>query len=112
MTRNWIVASAALVVFLVVVLFEVDFNPVFSLPRTVERLDARQAARFEQCVSERTDQATRDALHAADNPDVQTLMIRMRQKDAIAGCRERFPELRVTVQLPLRINLIDLEWRF
>lgn len=112
MSRYRITAGAAVFLILIVALFEVHLDPVVSLPRTVERPDRDQAARYEQCVAELTNEATRRALEAADNPDVQSLMIRMRQKDAIEECRDRFPERYVTVEEPLRINLIDLKWRF
>lgn len=111
MLRNRIIGVAALLAVLVPLLFEVKFNPQFSLPRTVERADGGQEARYEQCVAERTDEATRQAFEAADNPDVQSLMIRMQQKEAITDCREQFPERRVDVDEPLRVNVLDLRWR-
>lgn len=107
-----IIASIAAVAALVTLFVEIRFAPAYSPPRTFLRPDPHQTARFEQCVTELTDTATREALDAADNPDVQTLMIRMRQKEAIGDCRKRFPERSVTVEEPLRINLIDLQWRY
>ncbi|MEX2496773.1 MAG: hypothetical protein WD448_11830 [Woeseia sp.] len=112
MGRYGIIAMAAGLAGLLAMLFELHFNPVFSLPRTVEQADAEQRDRYDACVSNITDRATREALEAADNPDVQSLMIRMRQKEAVSECRERFPQRVVTVEEPLRINLIDLEWRY
>jgi hypothetical protein len=100
------------VVLLIPVFFEVAFNPQFALPRTVQRPDVTQEDRYEQCVAMRTDEATREALEAADNPDVQSLMIRMRQKAALADCRTDFPQQQVDVDEPLRINLLDFRWRF
>ena len=102
------ITSAALML----VLFEVEIDPQLSLPRTVERPDAEQEARYDRCVDARTDEATRQAFEAADNPDVQSLMIRMQQQEAITDCRQRFPDRRVDVEEPLRINIIDLRWRF
>ena len=110
--RNRIIGIAIAIAALTVVLFEIEIEPQFSLPRTVERADAGQEARFERCVDDRTDEATRQAFEAADNPDVQSLMIRMQQQEAIADCRQRFPERRVDVEEPLRIDIIDLRWRF
>ena len=107
-----IIVIFAVVVVLVPVLFEVRFDPQFALPRSVERPDAEQEARFRQCVADQTNEATRRAFEAADNPDVQSLMIRMRQKEALAECREAFPQLLVEVEEPLRIKILDLEWRF
>ncbi|MGH8166256.1 MAG: hypothetical protein ACREQ1_03410 [Woeseiaceae bacterium] len=110
--RNRLIGIAITVAALTLVLFEVEIDPQFSLPTTVERPDDGQEARFERCVDDRTDEATRRAFEAADNPDVQSLMIRMEQQEAIADCRGRFPEQRVDVEEPLRINIIDLRWRF
>jgi hypothetical protein len=112
MTRNRIIAAIAVVVLLVPVMFEVEFNPRFALPRTVTEADAAQETRYRQCVAEQTDLATREALRTADNPDVQSLMIRMRQSEATTECRARYPEQQAEVQEPLTINLLDLRWRF
>jgi hypothetical protein len=51
-------------------------------------------------------------LRTADNPDVQSLMIRMRQTEAVSECRTRYPERQVQLREPLRVNLVDLRWRF
>lgn len=112
MTPKPLFVALAAVALVVPVLFEVDFNPRFALPRTVARADGAQEARYHQCVSERTDQATREALEAADNPDVQSLMIRMRQHEATTECRARHPQQMVEIREPLSINLVDLHWRF
>lgn len=93
-------------------LFEVRLRPEFSLPREIEKPDPAQEARFERCVGTRTDAATRRAFEAADNPDVQSLMIRMQQKEAIDRCRREYPERRISVSEPLRVNLVDLSFRF
>lgn len=112
MLGNRVIAVVLVLVLLVPVFFEVAFNPQFALPRTVQRPDAAQEERYEECVDRRTDEATREALGAADNPDVQSLMIRMRQKEALADCRAKFPQQQVDVEEPFRINLLDFRWRF
>lgn len=112
MTRNRIIVALATVVLLVPVMFEVELNPRFALPRTVARADTAQETRYRQCLSEQTDLATREALRTADNPDVQSLMIRMRQNEAATECRARFPERQVELEEPLSINLVDFRWRF
>lgn len=93
-------------------LFEVRLRPEFSLPREVEKPDPAQEARYERCVDARTDEATRRAFEAADNPDVQSLMIRMQQKEAVDRCRREYPERRIRVSEPLRFNLVDVSFRF
>jgi len=101
-----------MVVLLVPLLVEVQWNPQFATPRMVARADQAQEARYEQCVTDQVDEATRQALSAADNPDVQSLMIRMRQKEVLAYCRLQHPERLVDVEEPLRVNLLDFRWRF
>lgn len=93
-------------------LFEVRLRPEFSLPREIEKADPAQEALYERCVAERTDEATRRAFEAADNPDVQSLMIRMQQEEAIDQCRREYPEQRIRVSEPLRLDLVDLSFRF
>lgn len=93
-------------------LFEVRLRPEFSLPREIEKADPAQEALYERCVDARTDEATRRAFEAADNPDVQSLMIRMQQKEALDRCRREYPERRISVSEPLRVNLVDLSFRF
>jgi len=110
-SRRWLTGLLA-VVLLVPVLFEVQWNPQFAMPGTVARADEVQEARYRQCVTEQVDEATRQALAAADNPDVQSLMIRMQQKEALADCRLQHPARMVDVDEPLRFNLLDFQWRF
>jgi hypothetical protein len=104
-----LVAFACVIVF---ALFDVRLRPEFSLPREVETADPAQEARYRRCVDERTDEATRRAFEAADNPDVQSLMIRMQQKEAIDRCRHEYPERRISASEPQRLNLVDLSFRF
>ena len=106
------IAAVLVVVMLVPALFEVRWNPQFALPQSVARADDAQEARYARCVADRVDEATRHALAAADNPDVQSLMIRMRQKEALADCRMQYPERLLQVEEPLRINVLDFRWRF
>lgn len=110
-TRRWL-GTLLVAVLLIPVLFELQWNPQFALPRKVPRVDEVQEARYRECVNEQVDEATREALSAADNPDVQSLMIRMRQKEVLAECRLRHPARMVDFDEPLRINLLDLRWRF
>lgn len=110
--RNRIIVALVIVVVLVPLMFDVELDPRFSLPHSVTRADAAQETRYRQCVSRQTDQATREALDAADNPDVQSLMIRIRQNEAATECRNRHPERQIQVDEPFSFNLVDLRWRF
>lgn len=114
MARTWriIAALATSACVIVFALFEVRLRPELALPQETERADPAQEARYERCVAERTDEATRRAFASADNPDVQGLMIRMQQKEAIDECRRAYPEQRRRVHEPLRVNLVDFSWRF
>jgi hypothetical protein len=107
-----IIACTVLAVLLLVVFFDMEVKPEFAWPQETEVADPQQEARFDACVEQITDEATRQALAEADNPDVQSLMIRMRQKEALQDCRRRFPVQSTTLHEPLRINLIDIHWRF
>jgi hypothetical protein len=112
--RKWrlIATLAMLACVIVFAFFEVRLHPEFSLPREVEKPDPAREALYERCVAERTDEATRRAFEAADNPDVQSLMIRIQQMEAIEQCRRQYPEEWIRVSEPLRLNLIDLSLRF
>lgn len=110
-TRRWL-AGLLVASLLVPILFDVRWNPQFAMPQTVARSDEAQEAKYRDCVTDQVDEATRHALAAADNPDVQSLMIRMQQKEALVDCRLRYPERQVDVHEPLRINLLDFRWRF
>jgi len=103
---------ATLACVIVSALFEIRLRPEFSLPREIEKADPAQEARYQRCVDALTDEATRRAFEAADNPDVQSLMIRMQQKEAIDRCRHEYPERRISVSEPLRFNLVDVSLRF
>lgn len=78
----------------------------------MQKPDPEQEARYEKCVDQQTDDATRQAFEQADNPDVQNLMIRMRQNAALEDCRRQYPPQQVIVHEPLHFNLVDLDWRF
>lgn len=104
--------TAVLICVLLFACFDIRLRPVFSLPHELDKADPEQEARYEQCVDQRTDEATRQAFAQADNPDVQNLMIRMRQDAALSDCRLQYPGRQITVREPLRFNLVDMQWRF
>lgn len=110
MKKVLLIVAAALL--LVPVLFEVDVNPQFSLPREVEQADAGQEARFDECVEEQDRIVHGETFAAIDNPDVQREVLSRRMEEATKQCREQFPRRVVTVSEPFRFNLVDLEFRF
>lgn len=91
--------------------FEVRFEPVFRLPRDVERPDPAQERRYEACFEERDAGIHERAFQTIDNPDVQREYINARRERARAACREQFPQRMATVREPFRFNLVDLEPR-
>lgn len=110
--RTGSIGLAALLIGSIFLLFEVRFSPNFAMPRKVLRPDPAGEERYEACVRNRTDRATREALASADNPDVQGTMIRMSQKRALADCRKLHPERLVEATEPLRMRLFELRWRY
>lgn len=105
-----LVAVAAMIALLIA--FDVQLNPEFALPRTVERPDAAQEAKFAACVAERDGRIHEETFARIDNPDVQREVLAARKADAKRACRAEFPQRTVTVEEPMRINLIDLRPRF
>ena len=105
-----LIASACLV--LLLILFDVDVNPQFSLPADVERPDDAQEALYTACVEEQDRIVHAETFAEVDNPDVQREILIRRMADATRQCREQHPQQTVTVREPFRFNLIDLEFRF
>lgn len=110
MKKALLIVIAALA--LVLALFKVDVNPQFSLPREIEQADARQEARYSECVEEQDRIVHGETFAAIDNPDVQREVLSRRMEEAKKQCRQQFPQRVVTVSEPFRINLVDLEFRF
>lgn len=107
-----VVSIAVLALALLLILFEVDVNPQFAMPRSVERTDAGQEARFDACMDEQDRLIHGETFAAVDNPDVQREILARRMREANGTCREQFPERKVTVEEPFRFNLVDLKPRF
>jgi len=108
--RSVPIAAALLLVLLA--LFEVDFAPRFSLPRSEQRPDPAQEARYTACVEAQEEIIHAETFDRIDNPDVQREILYRRMQQAEAGCREQHPERMMTVEKPLDVNLIDLRWRY
>lgn len=111
MSRKTVV-PIAVVLAIMLVLFDWDFNPEFSLPHEVERLDDEQEGRYAQCVKERDAIIHAETFAAIDNPDVQREVLITRKEQAARECRDRFPERRVRETAPFRFNVVDLRYRF
>lgn len=97
---------------LFLLLFEVSVNPEFALPTDVNVPDPAQEQLYEYCFAVADADIHEQAFGTIDNPDVQREFISMHREDAHASCRQRFPEQLVPLHRGLRVNLIDLRYRF
>lgn len=107
-----VAAFLAITLLLLPLFFEISVNPVFELPGDVRVPDPEQESRFEGCLEERDRQIHKEAFDTIDNPDVQREFISMHRDQARAECRERYPEVMITISRSLRINILDFESRF
>lgn len=94
------------------ILFDVEINPEFSLPREVETLDLKRESLFENCVDERDRLIHAETFGTIDNPDVQREILATEKDKAIRECRQVYPQRRITTREPFRFNVIDLTFRF
>jgi len=102
----------ALALIATVALFDVTIDPRFRLPGTETRIDPEQEARYTACYEEKERRFHEETFERVDNPDVQRELLYRQSQEAKASCREEFPERTIEVELPLDINVVDLEWRF
>lgn len=107
-----IIAILALLTAFLFSLFEISFDPQFSLPGEKRRANPVQEQRFVECFEQRDRAIHERAFGEIDNPDVQKEFITAERKEAGRQCRERFPERLETVHVPLSINLFTLRLRY
>ncbi len=112
MSKTSAILSAAFLLVVTLILFDVDVNPKFSMPRDVETLDLKQESLFGDCVDEKDRIIHAETFGAIDNPDVQREILVTEKERASRKCRELFPESRVTTSEPFHFNLIDLTFRY
>lgn len=110
MKTVFLAAGASLLI--LVLLFDVDIEPQFTMPRAVERADAEQEARYRACVDQRDARIHAETFATIDNPDVQREVLSTRKGQAAMACRQEYPQRLVTVEEPFRFNLIDLTFRY
>ena len=104
--------SAAVLIAAFLITFDVDFRPEFSMSQDVLVRDVQRENEFSQCVEELDRQIHADTFGSIDNPDVQREILMTRKERAVVQCRERYPELQVTIGEPFRFNIIDLAFRY
>lgn len=106
------VAALALLLAAVLILFEVSFDPQFTLPGEETRPESAREERFLSCLRQRDRVIHERAFGEIDNPDVQKEFITAERENARRFCRERFPVRLETVRTPLRVTLFSLHFRF
>ena len=106
------IGSIALLVALVITLYDVRPDFVFSLPGENEHIDPAREALFAQCYELRDEQLHDTAFGTIDNPDVQKEFINTSRERAASDCRNEFPQEWVTIRQPFRLKLIDMHPRY
>jgi hypothetical protein len=91
-----------------------DVDPVFDVALPGETLipDPVVEEAYAQCYRERDEEIHATAFGTIDNPDVQKEFISSHRARAASECRERHPEVLVTVREPARFDLVDVRPRF
>ncbi len=112
MTKKTAVISVTALLIVILILFDIDIEPKFSLPRDVETLDLEQETRFQSCVDERDRFIHAETFGTIDNPDVQREILATEKDKAVRECRGFYPEYRVTSSEPFHFNIIDLKFRY
>ncbi len=102
----------AVVTVVVIALYDVQINFVFSLPGEIEQADLAQDALYKQCFASRDKQIHDTAFSTIDNPDVQKEFINTSRADATSECRDKFPQQWVTIQKAFHLKIIDLRARY
>jgi hypothetical protein len=102
----------AIVLLAILVLFEINLDLQFSLPREVVELDAQQEMRYVHCVQVRDTEIHRVTFANIDNPDVQREYLSTEKDKAKATCRAEFPGIQTTSKEPFRFNVVDFKFRY
>ncbi len=111
-TARKLICSVAVLMALVIALFDVTLNFDFGLPQETELPDAEQEARYQACYEARDAEIHRTAFGTIDNPDVQKEFITGSRARAAIECRAAHPQRTVTATTPFHFNVLDFEPRF
>lgn len=109
--KETVLPVAALLV-VVVALFDIDVNLTLTMSRDTQQLDTEQEARFDTCVDENDRLVHAETFGNVDNPDVQREMLMTGKEQIVRDCRQKYPEIQVTVREPFRFNLVDVKFRY
>jgi hypothetical protein len=107
-----IVGTCVAVIAVVIALYDVQPNFVFSMPGKSDQPDPAQEALYEQCFQTQDNQIHGIAFRTIDNPDVQKEFINTGRAHAARECRDKYPQRRVTKPQPFVFNLFDLQPRY
>jgi len=106
------IGTIVLLVALVITLYDVKLNFVFSLPGEIEQMDPAKEALYAQCYKLRDKQIHDAAFGTIDNPDVQKEFINTSRAQAESKCRKEYPGQWITVRQPFALKLLDLQPRY
>ena len=106
------IGTIVLLVALVITLYDVKLDFVFSLPGEIEQIDPAQEAFYARCYELRDEQIHDTAFGTIDNPDVQKEFINTHRAQAESECRKEYPERWITVRQPFALKLLDLQPRY
>lgn len=95
-----------------IVLYDVQSNFIFSMPEDFNQPDPVQEALYEKCFQAQDDQIHDTAFRTIDNPDVQKEFINTGRGRAASECRKEFPRASVTIRRPFRLKLFDMQPRY
>jgi hypothetical protein len=106
------IGTIVLLVAIVITLYDVKPDFVFSLPGEIEQIDPAQEVLFAQCYELRDEQIHDLAFGTIDNPDVQKEFINTSRGRATSECRNKYPREWVTIRQPFRLKLFDMHPRY
>ena len=107
-----IFSLAAFIGLIFIVTFEVSMPMDFGGIVTVQAPDTAVEAEYARCYEDKDQEMHRAVFAAIDNPDVQKEMISTNRDRIASECRQRFPEIMISVERDVSSNLIDLKPRF
>ena len=111
-TQRKLILAATGAIAATLLLFEVSFDPRFSLPSERRVADPAREQEYLNCIEESRNAALQDAYDETDNPAVHSTYARIAETEAARECRRKYPELITTESRPLEFNLIDLRYRY
>lgn len=103
-----IIAAVALIL----LMFEVTFDPVLVWPAEREAPQPEQESAYLSCVDDIRRKVLEEAYAETDNPAVHSTMIRIAESEAPVECRRQYPVKLVTVNEPFAFNLVDFRYRY